>query len=65
MGNIILETTPWPDVLLEICSLGETDEAFNFDCSSFRRPFTEVGRITLRALAAHVNVPLNSARRRE
>jgi len=65
MGNVILETTPWPDVLLDICSLGETDEAFNFDCSSFRRPFTEVGSMTLRVLGAHVNVALNSAWRRE
>ena len=64
MENVLLEATPWPDVLLDICSLGETDEAFNFDCSSFRRPFTEVGKVTLRVLAAHVNVALNSASQR-
>ena len=58
MENVLLEATPWPDVLLDICSLGETDEAFNLDFSSFRRPFTEVGNITLRVLAAHVNVAL-------
>ena len=29
MENEIPETTPWPDVLLDICSLGETDEAFD------------------------------------
>jgi len=29
MENVLLEATPWPDVLLDICSLGETDEAFD------------------------------------
>ena len=47
MENQKSETTPWSDCPLDIFSSGETDWAFKIYLSSFRRPFTEVGIITL------------------
>lgn len=43
MGNLVIKTTLWPVCPLDIDSQGETEEAFNYYLSSFRRPFTEVG----------------------
>src|SRR5215510_761612 len=57
MGNKVTETTPWSDCPLDIFSLGETDWAFKFYLPSFRRPFTEVGSVTVRCLPLCVNHP--------
>lgn len=58
MGNNMTETTPWSDCPLDIFSLGETNWAFKICLfPSFRRPFTEVGTVTLRCLPRCVNHP--------
>jgi hypothetical protein len=63
MGNKMTETTPWSDCPLDIFSLGETEWAFKLYLPSFRRPFTEVGTITLRCLPRCVNHPGSSFER--
>src|SRR5215813_5113031 len=56
-GEKTIETTPWSDCPLDIFSLGETDWAFKIYLPSFRRPFTEVGSVTVRCLPLCVNHP--------
>jgi hypothetical protein len=57
MENKVIETTPWSDCPLDIFSQVRLSRPSTFVRSSFRRPLTEVGIVTVRCLALGVNHP--------